>query len=236
MANAHNHPSCCGHDHGSDSGLGSGSSSGSDDFNLSAVLAPIAIATVLFLIGLVFNEPLRNTPYAIAEYAVLIPAYLISGWGVLTTAGRNILKGGIFDENFLMTIATLGAIAIHELPEAVAVMLFFQVGELFQGYSVGRSRRSIKALLEVRPDVANLKVDGEIRAVAPELVQVGDVVLVRPGEKIPLDGEVLAGRSYIDASALTGESVPRSVDVGETVLAGMINQSGVLSIQVSKPF
>ncbi|PZO58324.1 MAG: cadmium-translocating P-type ATPase [Phormidesmis priestleyi] len=236
MANAHNHPSCCGHDHGSDSGLGSGSSSGSDDFNLSAVLAPIAIATVLFLIGLVFNEPLRNTPYAIAEYAVLIPAYLISGWGVLTTAGRNTLKGGIFDENFLMTIATLGAIAIHELPEAVAVMLFFQVGELFQGYSVGRSRRSIKALLEVRPDVANLKVDGEIRAVAPELVQVGDVVLVRPGEKIPLDGEVLAGRSYIDASALTGESVPRSVDVGETVLAGMINQSGVLSIQVSKPF
>lgn len=224
MAKAHHHDDCCGHDHGS------------DDFRLSAVLPPIAIATVLFLVGLFFKERLHNTPGAIAEYAVFIPAYLISGWGVLTTAGRNLLKGSVLDENFLMTIATLGAIAIHELPEAVAVMLFFQVGELFQGYSVGRSRRSIKALLEVRPDTANLKVDGEIRTVSPSLVQVGDVVLVRPGEKIPLDGEVLAGKSQIDTSALTGESVPRNVDVGDTVLAGMINQSGALSIQVSKLF
>ncbi len=224
MAKAHNHDDCCGHDHGS------------DDFSLSAVLPPIAIATVLFLVGLFFNERLQNTPGAIAEYAVFIPAYLISGWSVLTTAGRNLLKGSVFDENFLMTMATLGAIAIHELPEAVAVMLFFQVGELFQSYSVGRSRRSIKALLEVRPDTANLKVDGEIRTVSPALVQVGDVVLVRPGEKIPLDGEILAGKSQVDTSALTGESVPRNVDIGEPVLAGMINQSGALSIQVSKLF
>ena len=145
---------------------------------------------------------------------------------MLTTAGRNILRGRVFDENFLMTIATLGAIAIHELPEAVAVMLFFQVGELFQGYSVGRSRRSINALLEVRPDTANLKVDGEIRTVSPEAVSVGDIIVVRPGEKVPLDGEIVAGTSQVDTSALTGESVPRTVTIGETVLSGMINQSG----------
>lgn len=197
---------------------------------------PIAISAVLFLIGLIFNEPLHNTPFAVAEYAVLIPAYLISGWSVLTTAGRNILRGRIFDENFLMTIATLGAIAIHEIPEGVAVMLFFQIGELFQDYAVGRSRRSIKALLEVRPDTANLKVNGDVQAVSPESVSVGDVILVRPGEKVPLDGDILEGKSLVDTSALTGESVPRSVTTGETVLAGMINQSGALTVQVTKLF
>lgn len=220
------HGDCCGHGH--DHGAG--------DFDLRQELTPVAIAAVLFAIGLVFNEALQNTPYAIAEYAVLIPAYLISGWTVLTTAGRNILRGRVFDENFLMTIATLGAIAIHEIPEAVAVMLFFQVGELFQGYAVGRSRRSIKALLEVRPDTAYLKVDGGVQPVAPDTVAVGELILVRPGEKVPLDGEILAGRSLVDTSALTGESVPRSVAVGETILAGMINQSGALTVQVSKPF
>ncbi|WP_228016620.1 heavy metal translocating P-type ATPase [Synechocystis sp. LEGE 06083] len=199
-------------------------------------ITPVAIAAILFLIGLIFNERLHNTPYAIAEYSVLIPAYLISGWSVLTTAGRNILRGRIFDENFLMTIATLGAIAIHEIPEGVAVMLFFQVGELFQGYSVGRSRRSIKALLEIRPDTANLSIDGDIRAVSPETVKVGDVIVVRPGEKVPLDGEILEGKSLVDASALTGESVPRTVASGETVLAGMINQSGLLTVRVTKLF
>jgi Cd2+/Zn2+-exporting ATPase len=216
---------CCGHDHG-DSG----------EFDLRQELTPIAIAAPLFLVGLIFHAPLHQTPFAIAEYAVLIPAYLISGWGVLTTAGRNILRGRIFDENFLMTIATLGAIAIHEIPEAVAVMLFFQVGELFQGYSVGRSRRSIKALLEVRPDTANLKVDGDVRAVSPESVSVGDLILVRPGEKVPLDGNILEGKSLVDTSALTGESVPRTVNTGDTVLAGMISQSGALTVQVTKPF
>ncbi|EDX83265.1 cadmium-translocating P-type ATPase [Synechococcus sp. PCC 7335] len=217
---------CC--DHGHDHGSG--------EFNLRKALTPIAIAGVLFLAGFIFNEPLHNTPLAIAEYAVLIPAYIISGWNVLTTAGRNILRGRVFDENFLMTIATLGAIAIHEIPEAVAVMLFFQVGELFQDYAVGRSRKSIKSLLEVRPDTANLKVNGEIREVSPESVNVGDVVIVRPGEKVPLDGEILDGSSQVDTSALTGESVPRKVSTGETVLSGMINQSGVLSLRVTKPF
>jgi Cd2+/Zn2+-exporting ATPase len=222
------HDRCCGDDHEN--------SHDSDAFSLRRELPPLAIALTLFAIGFIFNQPLHNTPGAIAEYIVLIPAYLISGWTVLTTAGRNILRGRIFDENFLMTIATLGAIAIHELPEAVGVMLFFQIGELFQGYSVGRSRRSIKALLEVRPDIANLKLNGEVKEVSPEVVQVGDLILVRPGEKIPLDGEIIEGMAQVDTSALTGESVPRSVRVGETVLAGMINQSGALTLQVTKPF
>ncbi len=179
---------------------------------------------------------MHDTPGAIAEYAVLIPAYLISGWSVLTSAGRNILRGKIFDENFLMTIATLGAISIHELPEAVAVMLFFQVGELFQGFAVGRSRRSIKSLLEVSPDTANLKVDGEIRKVAPETVEVGDIIVIKPGEKVPLDGEILSGNSQVNTSALTGESVPRTVRAGETILAGVINQTGSLTVRVTKLF
>lgn len=215
---------CCDHDHGS------------SEFNLRQALTPIVIAGVLFLVGIFFNEPLKSTPLAIAEYAVLIPAYLISGWSVLSTAGRNLLQGRVFDENFLMTIATLGAIAIHEIPEGVAVMLFFQIGELFQDYAVGRSRRSIKALLEVRPDTANLKIEGDIRQVSPESVQVGDTILVRPGEKVPLDGDILDGSSQIDTSALTGESVPRTVTAGDTILAGMINQSGALTVQVTKPF
>ncbi|BAY59366.1 zinc-transporting P-type ATPase (plasmid) [Leptolyngbya boryana NIES-2135] len=195
-----------------------------------------AIVVVLFLIGFIFEQQLHNTPYSIAEYAVLIPAYLLSGWGVLSSAGRNILKGKVFDENFLMTIATLGAIAIHLLPEAVAVMLFFRIGELFQESAVGRSRKSISALLEVRPDTANLKINGEVRQVSPESVKVGDMILVKPGEKVPLDGEILDGNSQVDTSALTGESVPRTVKPGETVLAGMINQSGVLTIRTTKLF
>ena len=232
MSASASHGHCCGDDHGHNHSH----NHDSGEFSLRKELIPIFIAGVLFLIGFVFNEPLHNTPFAIAEYTVLIPAYLISGWSVLTTAGRNILRGRVFDENFLMTIATLGAIAIHEIPEGVAVMLFFQVGELFQNYSVGRSRRSIKALLEVRPDTANLKVDGNIREVSPESVNVGDVILVRPGEKVPLDGDILAGKSQLDTSALTGESVPRTVVTGDAVLAGMINQSGSLTVRVTKPF
>ena len=215
-----------GHDHSHEHG----------EFNLRRELIPLGIAIVLFLIGLIFNQPLHDTPGAIAEYAVLIPAYLISGWSVLTSAGRNILRGKIFDENFLMTIATLGAIAIHELPEAVAVMLFFQIGEMFQGFAVGRSRRSIKALLEVRPDTANLVIDGVVREVNPEKVEVGDTIIIKPGEKIPLDGEILSGNSQVDTSALTGESVPRTVREGETILAGAINQTGSLTVRVTKLF
>ncbi|HEY9853852.1 MAG TPA: heavy metal translocating P-type ATPase [Leptolyngbyaceae cyanobacterium] len=208
----------------------------SGEFNLKEELLPVLGVVALLVLGIIFEKPLHDTPYSIGEYAAFIPAYLISGWTVLKSAGRNILKGQVFDENFLMTIATVGAIAIHQLPEAVAVMLFFRIGELFQEYSVGRARRSIKALLEIRPDTANLKVNGTVKEVFPETVNVGDIILVKPGEKIPLDGEILEGNSQIDTSALTGESVPRTVKVGEVVLAGTINQTGVLTIQVTKKF
>ncbi|MGB7441525.1 MAG: heavy metal translocating P-type ATPase [Coleofasciculaceae cyanobacterium] len=221
----------CHHDHGHDHSHEHGG-----EFDLKRELLPIITVIILFTLGLIFEEYLHNTPYSLGEYAIFIPAYLLSGSTVLKAAGRNILRGQVFDENFLMTIATVGAIAIHQLPEAVAVMLFYRVGELFQGYSVGRSRRSIKSLLEVRPDTANLKVNGTVKEVSPETVNVGDIILVKPGEKVPLDGEILEGNSQLDTSALTGESVPRTVGAGETVLAGMINQSGVLTLQVTKRF
>ena len=160
----------------------------------------------------------------------------MSGWTVLTTAGRSILRGQVFDENFLMTIATVGAIAIKQLPEAVGVMLFFKVGELFQELAVSKSRRSISALLEIRPDAANLKTANGIEIVSPERIEVGDTIVVKPGEKVPLDGQIIEGNSQIDTSALTGESVPCRVNVGETVLAGTINQTGVLTVTVTKLF
>ncbi|MEG4313300.1 heavy metal translocating P-type ATPase [Microcoleus sp. AT10_D2] len=215
---------------------GQGQGHGHGDFNLNQELIPVILVVVLFVGGLIFEEKLHNTPYSIGEYLVFIPAYLLSGWNVLTIAGRNILRGRFFDENFLMTVATLGAVAIHKLPEAVGVMLFFKIGELFQEFAVGRSRQSIRSLLEIRPDSANLKAKGEIKKVAPETVAVGDIILVKPGEKIPLDGEIIDGNSQIDTSALTGESVPRTVKVGETVLAGTINQTGVLTVKVTKLF
>lgn len=206
------------------------------EFNLKRKLPTVIGVTILFLLGLIFEEPLHNTPYSLGEYAVFIPAYLISGWSVLKTAGRNILRGQVFDENFLMTIATLGAIAIHKMPEAVGVMLFYQVGELFQEAAVSRSRRSIQSLLEIRPDAANLKTDRGIQVVAPDQIQIGDLIVIKPGERIPLDGEILEGTSQVDPSALTGESVPRTVRSGETVLAGTINQSGVLTVRVTRRF
>lgn len=234
---------CCSHDdhhehrpqnHNHNQGLKQ--DHGNGDFNLKQELIPVISVVVLFVGGLIFEEKLHNTPYSIGEYLVFIPAYLLSGWNVLTSAGRNILRGRFFDENFLMTIATLGAVAIHKLPEAVGVMLFFKIGELFQEFAVGRSRQSIRSLLEIRPDSANLKANGDIKKVSPETVAVGDIILVKPGEKIPLDGEIIDGNSQIDTSALTGESVPRTVKVGETVLAGTINQTGVLTVKVTKLF
>ena len=234
---AHSH-SDAGHSHEADNQNDDGHNHnhGDGEFDLKREGLGVGAVVVLFVLGSIFEETLHSTPFSIAEYAVFIPAYLLSGWGVLTSAGRNILKGQVFDENFLMTIATLGAIAIHQLPEAVGVMLFFKVGELFQETAVSRSKRSISSLLEIRPDSANLKTDNGIKTVSPEVVKVGDIILVKPGEKVPLDGEILDGNSQVDTSALTGESVPRSVDVGETVLAGMINLSGVLTIKVMKLF
>ena len=205
-------------------------------FSLKKEITVVTVVGVLFLVGFLFEKPLHDTPYSIAEYLVFIPAYLLSGWGVLYIAARNLYRGRVFDENFLMSIATLGAIAVHKLPEAVAVMLFFRIGELFQDSAINRSRRSIRSLLEVRPDYANLQTATGIQKVAPDTVQVGGIVVANPGERIPLDGEVIDGGSFLDTSALTGESVPREVQSGDTVLAGMINQTGLLTIKVSKLF
>jgi Zn2+/Cd2+-exporting ATPase len=226
----HNHSK--GHDHEDDDGH----NHGSEEFDLKKEAIPVVAVLALFLVGSIFNQSLHNTPYSFAEYLILIPAYLLSGWNVLMTAGKNILKGKVFDENFLMTVATLGAIAIHQLPEAVGVMLFYKVGELCQDYAVGISKRSIKAILEVRPDYANLKVNGVITKTDPHKVQIGDMITVTAGEKIPLDGLVILGTSQVDTSALTGESVPRSLKVGDVALAGTINKTGVLDIEVTKLF
>ncbi len=193
-------------------------------------------ATLLLLAGIFYEDTLHNTPFHTGEYLVFVTAYLISGWNVLTKAFKNILRGQVFDEHFLMTVATLGAFAIDEMPEAVAVMLFYVVGELFQDIAVNRSRKSIKALLEIKPDFANLKLNGEITQVPPEEVKVGNTIIVKAGEKIPLDGIVEEGSSFVDTSTLTGESVPRKAGPGDTVLAGTINRNGLLTIKVTKPF
>ncbi|WP_193195889.1 heavy metal translocating P-type ATPase [Nostoc sp. MG11] len=206
------------------------------EFNLKNEVFPLVVILGLYIPGVIFEDQLHNTLYSLGEYLIFIPAYLLSGWSVLKTAGRNILRGRVFDETFLMTIATLGAIAIHKLPEAVGVMLFYKIGELFQDIAVSRSRNSIKALLEVRPDYANIQIEGKLKKVSPETVNIGDIIIVKPGEKIPLDGEIIEGKSQVDTSALTGESVPRTVRLGETVLAGMLNKRGVLTIKVTKLF
>ncbi|MEH2317876.1 heavy metal translocating P-type ATPase [Nostoc sp.] len=223
----HNHAHDENHNHGHNHG---------GELNLKNEVLPLVVILSLYAPGVIFENQLHNTFYSIGEYLLFIPAYLLSGWSVLKTAGRNILKGRVFDETFLMAVATLGAIAIHKLPEAVGVMLFYKIGELFQDIAVSRSRNSIKALLEVRPDYANIQIEGELKKVSPERVNIGDVIVVKPGEKIPLDGEIIDGKSQVDTSALTGESVPRTVRLGETVLAGMINKMGVLSIRVTKLF
>jgi Zn2+/Cd2+-exporting ATPase len=194
------------------------------------------IAIFLFLIGVIFRDELAQTPYNYAEYLVFIIAYLLSGWNVLKKALLNIFHGRVFDENFLMSIATLGAIIIRELPEAVAVMLFYNIGELLQGIAVNNSRKSIKSLMQIRPDYANLLVDGQSKKIDPEAVKIGELILIKPGEKIPLDGEVIEGRSFVDTFALTGESVPRSINKNEIVLAGMINKSGAITVKVLKTF
>ncbi len=207
-----------------------------EEYHAGKELFKLSLIIIALIAGIIFKDELAATKYHFAEYLVFTVIYIISGWSVLKTAWFNIIKGDVFNEQFLMSVATLGAFAIHEMPEAVAVMVFYNVGEFFQDLAVSRSRRSIKSLLEIRPDHANLLTNGNVQKVSPEEIVVGNIILIKPGEKVPLDGEVIEGKSLLDTSALTGESVPRTVKEGDTVLAGMINKSGALTVRVTKIF
>lgn len=167
---------------------------------------------------------------------VLLVPYFIAGWDVLYKAVRNLFGGRVFDENFLMAVATVGALVLREYPEAVFVMVFYQIGELFQSYAVGKSRRSITELMELAPDTAWIEQDGNLIEVMPEEIQAGQLVVVKPGEKIPVDGVVESGVSHLNTAALTGESVPRDVQAGDTVISGCINMKGILKIRASREF
>ena len=194
-------------------------------------LIQIIISLIIFLIAFLvpFKQEIINT-------ILFVISYLIVGFEILWKAIRNILRGKVFDENFLMAIASVGAFAIGEYSEGTAVMLFYQVGELFQDYAVDKSRKSIASLMDIRPDVAFVKRDGKIEKVSPEEVKIGETIVVKPGEKVPLDGKVIEGTSMLDISALTGESIPRDVNVGDEVLSGCINKNGVLTVEVEKEF
>ncbi len=194
------------------------------------LLLRIAVSAALFAVA--FFLPVKG----IFRLFVFLVPYLTVGYSVLFKAGRNILHGQVFDENFLMALATVGALAIGEYPEAVFVMLFYQVGELFESIAVGKSRKSIGSLMDLRPDRATVERDGETVTLSPEEVRVGEILIVKPGEKIPLDGTVLEGSSSLDTVALTGESVPRDVTVGDTAISGCVNLSGLLRLRAEKPY
>lgn len=196
-------------------------------------LAKLIIGSIVYIFGIYQTATGFENQFSDLLFIV---AYIIVGGEVLLKAIKNIIKGRMFDENFLMSVATVGALAIGEFPEAVGVMLFYQIGEFLQGMAVGKSRKSISALMEIRPDYANLKVGSEIKIISPEEVSVGDVIVVKPGEKVPLDGVVLDGMSMVDTSALTGESVLREVSKGDAILSGVINKNALLTIKVSKEF
>lgn len=200
------------------------------------MLIRILISASMFVLLFVAEHLGRlNLESYILVLIFLVP-YLIVGWDIVYRALRNIRNGQVFDENFLMCIATFGAFAVQEFEEAVAVMLFYQVGELFQDYAVHRSRQSITELMNICPEYANMEVDGALKEVDPDDVKIGDVIVIKPGERIPLDGTVLEGHSYVDTSALTGESVPRHADEGSEIISGCVNGSGVLRVRVTKEF
>ena len=170
------------------------------------------------------------------EFILFMVPYLVIGYDILKKAGKGILNKQVFDENFLMAVATIGAIALGDYKEGVAVMLFYQIGELFQSYAVGKSRRNITELMDIRPDYANIERDGQLEKVDPDEVEIGSIIVVQPGEKVPIDGIVVEGKSTLNTSALTGESVPREVATGEEIISGCINLSGLLKIQTTKEF
>ena len=194
------------------------------------LLTRIIVAAVLFLAGNLVPLP------EWAEMGIFLICYAVAGWDIVWKAITNILHGQVFDENFLMTIATAGALILGEHSEGVAVMLFYQVGEWFQSYAVSKSRKSITSLMDIRPDYANIEQDGKLVQVDPDEVKIGDTIIVKPGERVPLDGKIIKGTSALDTSALTGESMPREVEPGMDVISGCINQTGILTIQTTKEF
>ena len=201
-----------------------------EEFSLKKEIMTLGLGIVIYAGVLLFKLSFWG------ELSLFLLSYIIIARDIVWKAIRNVFHGRVFDENFLLTVATLGAFAIEKFPEAVAVMLFFKVGELFQDIALNRSRKSIKSLMEIRPDYANLKIDGETKKVDPDEVNVSDVIMVKPGERVPLDGIVLDGFSLVDTSALTGESVPRKVKAKDEILSGMINKTGLLTVQVTKRF
>ena len=194
------------------------------------LLVRIIVAAVLFAAGGLLHLE------GWTELGVYLVCYAVIGWDIVWKAITNILHGQVFDENFLMTIATIGALILGEHSEGVAVMLFYQVGEWFQSYAVSKSRRSITSLMDIRPDYANIEQGGKLVQVDPEDVKIGDTIIVKPGERVPLDGKIIKGSSTLDTSALTGESMPREVEAGMEVISGCINQTGILTIQTTKEF
>lgn len=205
--------------------------SSSEEEDTGKIKKKLLIGGVLFVLGIFVPKTLF-----IPKLAVFLVSYLVIGGDVLLSAFKNILNGQVFDENFLMAIATVGAFAIGEYPEGVAVMLFYQLGELLQGIAVNNSRKSIVSLMDIRPDYANIKVGEGIKKVSPEEIKVGEIIVVKPGEKVPLDGKIVRGASTFDTSALTGESLPREAKAGDDVLSGFINKNGLIEIQVAKVF
>jgi Cd2+/Zn2+-exporting ATPase len=201
-----------------------------DGENNKSKIITFSIGVAFFTMAIIFK--FSN----LVEFALFFTSYLLIGGGVLLIAIKNILRGQVFDENFLMSLATVGAFSIGQFAEGVGVMLFYQVGEFFQDIAVNKSRKSISALMDIRPDYANKKVGDHIVKVDPEEVHIGDFIIVKPGEKVPLDGIVIEGKSLVDTAALTGESVPRKVEKGDDILAGSINKNGLLTIEVSREF
>lgn len=203
---------------------------GEEEENIKLEITKLVIALAIFILAIIKVVPEKITIW------IYVIAYLLSGYGVLLNSIKNIFKGEIFDENFLMGVATIGAFAINEPVEAVAVMIFYNLGELFQDIATSKSKKSIISLMNIKPKIANLKVDNEIKRVDPEELKVGDIIIVKPGEKVPVDGIVINGESFVNTSALTGESVPRKVAVDDEVLAGSINENSVIEIKVTKEF
>ena len=194
------------------------------------ILIRIIISTVLIVIFSLL--PLEGW----LQFGLFMIPYFIIGYDILKKAGKGILNHQVFDENFLMAVATIGAIVLGDYKEGVAVMLFYQIGELFQSYAVGKSRRNISDLMDIRPDYANIEKDGQLEQVDPDEVAIGDIIVVQPGEKIPIDGIITEGSTTLNTSALTGESLPREATTGDEVISGCINMSGLIKIRTTKEF